>query len=239
MLKLIVSIYLALTNSMVYDPTKIPYWADPRIHMFGNNNKFHALVAPIFTSYLDKSVYKADLRYHALDYFVKPILDKNISKVLDVGCGTGISSRTIRKVWPNSSVLGIDTAPAMLNMAESLTSDHKLKFSFGNPHDYQMDDKEFDLATVMYVLHEAPKEARAHMLKRLARKAKVVAMIDISPDYNPSTAMLFGEPYLLDYQKNINKDFKRAFKHSMTHCLIPRHAHIWIGADAKQESFLD
>ena len=70
MLKLIVSIYLALTNSMVYDPTKIPYWADPRIHMFGNNNKFHALVAPIFTSYLDKSVYKADLRYHALDYFV-------------------------------------------------------------------------------------------------------------------------------------------------------------------------
>lgn len=34
--------------------------------------------------------------------------------------------------------------------------------------------------------------------------------VDIDPNYVPSEAMLAGEPYVLEYQKNIDRDFKGA-----------------------------
>jgi len=41
----------------------VPYWDDPRIHNFGNNNWFSAFVAPLATKLIDLSAYDGvDLR---------------------------------------------------------------------------------------------------------------------------------------------------------------------------------
>ena len=58
-----------------------------------------------------------------------------------------------------------------------------------------------------------PRAARIKVLanaKRVARKK--VIFVDIDPKYEPSEGMLSGEPYVLEYKKNIDSDFKAAKK---------------------------
>ena len=53
---------------------------------------------------------------------------------------------------------------------------------------------------------------------------KRVIFVDIDPNYVPSEAMLAGEPYVLEYQKNIDKDFKDCTKRTV---LVKDHAVKW------------
>jgi len=61
-----------------------------------------------------------------------------------------------------------------------------------------------------------PRAARLKVLanaKRIARKR--VIFVDIDPKYEPSEGMLSGEPYVLEYKKNIDVDFREAKKQIM------------------------
>lgn len=69
-----------------------------------------------------------------------------------------------------------------------------------------------------------PRAARRKVLenaKRIARKK--VIFVDIDPNYEPSEAMLSGEPYVLEYRKNINVDFRQAKKE----ILVKNHVAKW------------
>ena len=49
--------------------------------------------------------------------------------------------------------------------------------------------------------------------------------MDISPNYKPSKLMLSGEPYLINYKKNIDALLKlENFKYFE---LIPKHVSLW------------
>ena len=64
----------------------------------------------------------------------------------------------------------------------------------------------------MFATHEMPRNARLRVLanaKRIAKKK--VIFVDIDPNYTPSETMLSGEPYVLEYQRNINNDFSSAY----------------------------
>ena len=67
-----------------------------------------------------------------------------------------------------------------------------------------------------------PRTARLNVLrnaKRIARKK--VIFVDLDPNYTPSEAMLEGEPYVLEYRKNIDTDFRSATKRKI---LVEDHA---------------
>ena len=77
----------------------------------------------------------------------------------------------------------------------------------------------------MFALHEMPRSARLKVLanaKRIAKKK--VIFVDIDPSYTPSEAMLEGEPYVKEYQRNIDIDFLLASKRTV---LVKDHAVKW------------
>mmetsp|Transcript_32187 Transcript_32187/g.47175 ORF Transcript_32187/g.47175 Transcript_32187/m.47175 type:complete len:180 (+) Transcript_32187:243-782(+) len=91
----------------------------------------------------------------------------------------------------------------------------------------------FDLATIMYAFHEAPYAGRYRMLRearRLLRNGGTLAVVDISPEYEPSPTMLAGEPYVLEYKKNIVQQMKsiQGFSDIQYHTIVPGHVVLWL-----------
>ena len=77
----------------------------------------------------------------------------------------------------------------------------------------------------MFATHEMPRNARMKVLanaKRIAKKK--VIFVDIDPNYTPSETMLSGEPYVLEYKRNIDIDFFSAYKREV---LVKDHAVKW------------
>lgn len=163
----------------------------------------------------------------------------------------------------SAMVVGVDTSPEMITMANFLTNHlgffkpiakffAELKqvrfskkslatertfcrplFSTGNAEQTELPGQSFDLVTIMYAFHEAPKEGRDRILQeayRVLQPGGTLAVVDISTDYTPSDTMLAGEPYVLEYQKNIHQQLKsmRGFSKVKYHDIVPNHVGMWI-----------
>jgi ubiquinone/menaquinone biosynthesis C-methylase UbiE len=142
-------------------------------------------------------------------------------------CGVGISTRALKDAFPDSEmVVGVDTSPEMITMANFLTNHlgffkpiakffANLKqvraspvntkkgvcrpvFAKTNAEQTEFPGQSFDLVTIMYAFHEAPKEGRDRILQeayRVLQPGGTLAVVDICTDYTPSDSMLAGEPY--------------------------------------------
>lgn len=157
---------------------------------------------------------------------------------MDLCCGVGISTRALRNAFPHAeTVLGVDTSSEMISMANFLSKHLSFvkplllrfsssiqntvvcppcstSFTRANAEDTELPSRSFDLVTVMYAFHEAPNKGRHNILKeahRLLQPGGTLAVIDICAEYTPSKSMLAGEPYVLEYQKNIHNQL-RSFK---------------------------
>eukprot|EP00956_Cyclotella_meneghiniana_P004348 scaffold5312_cov71-Cyclotella_meneghiniana.AAC.2 len=65
----------------------------------------------------------------------------------------------------------------------------------------------FDLVTIMYGFHEIPEVGRARIVneaRRILCPGGHLAILDICPTYAPSEHMLAGEPFVKEYQRNID-----------------------------------
>jgi hypothetical protein len=58
----------------------------------------------------------------------------------------------------------------------------------------------------------------------------MLALLDISPDYKASETMLAGEPYVLEYQKNINRQLNmvKGFTKATFRTIVPGHVGLWL-----------
>ena len=205
------------------------YWFDPRIHSFGNTGplgKFHSLVAPIATKLIDKLAYDG----HNVRKEVGAMLAKLASlepnqteppKILDLACGVGFSTRALSQTLPDDAlIVGLDTSPEMLGMAKWINQlvgffKHKLShYVRGNAERTRFKNNTFNMVTCMYAFHEVPKIGRLRILRearRILKPGGFLALIDIAPGYQPSKTMLSGEPYVLEFQKNIQKQLSHVW----------------------------
>ena len=64
-----------------------------------------------------------------------------------------------------------------------------------------------------------------------------LAIVDISPKYEPSFTMLAGEPYVLEYQQNIHLQLNQA--HGFHNCryreVVEGHVGLWLLDKEKEE----
>lgn len=108
----------------------------------------------------------------------------------------------------------------------------RAKFTIGNAERTNFPSKTFDLVTVMYAFHEAPMAGREKMLReayRVLQPGGTLAVVDISTDYTPSPTMLSGEPYVLEYQKNIHRQIRslKGFSDVRYNHVVQDHVGMW------------
>lgn len=170
------------------------YFNDPRIHALGNTGPLgaiHAQIAPAFTKLIDQIAYSGvDVRTEICEALSPG------NSVVDLCCGTGLSTPRYK------NAIGIDMSPEMLAVAREVNP--VAKFVPGNAESWGADDC-CDIATVWFAFHEMPKKARARIVNnaiRIARKG--VLVVDISSSFVPARCMLMGEPFLLEYLKEID-----------------------------------
>ncbi len=201
-----------LASTLAWSP--LNYAFDPRIHNFGNHGvmgKIHAKIAPIFTKMIDASIYDGkDVRQNI-------VKENGFNKtVLDMGCGTGFSTSD------GFGCVGIDASEEMIE--EAMRQFPGKIFEIGHAEYYEP-EKEYDVVTCMFLMHEAPGFARRRIINNAKKIAKEkVIIVDICPEYKPSKLMKLGEPYVEDYLKNIRDDVKDFYED----IIIPGHVHYWI-----------
>lgn len=110
----------------------------------------------------------------------------------------------------------------------------RIKYIRGNAERVMAPRGQFDIVTIMYAFHEIPKIARYRILRetrRLLKPGGILAVVDISPqDYTPSPTMLAGEPYVIEYQKNIERQMKSIQGFRDMNCIdvVPEHVTMWV-----------
>ncbi|KAL9182535.1 hypothetical protein ACHAXT_013187 [Thalassiosira profunda] len=124
------------------------------------------------------------------------------------------------------SVVGTDPYPASRGPTAA-------SYRLGNAESTKLPDVSFDLVTIMYGFHEVPMEGRARIIneaRRLLRRGGHLAIVDICPTYEPSPHMLAGEPFVEEYQQNIDSQLANfpGFTFAKRKVVVPGHVNMWL-----------
>ena len=185
------------------------WYYDNRIHNFGNvglGGKLHAYMAPHTSKIIDRISYNNEnIRLKSI-YGCKSFVNDDKLKILDMGCGVGISTKSIELMYPRSYITGIDCSVSMLNNCPKYTS---IDFKKGFVHKTKYDDNLFDFINCMFLFHEVPNNGRKDIfdeINRILKPGGYLNILDIRLNYEPNKFMLSGEPFLLDYLSNFENE---------------------------------
>lgn len=81
-------------------------------------------------------------------------------------------------------------------------------YRIGNAENVPLPSQSFDFVSIMYAFHEIPLGARELIMyeaRRILKPKGTLVILDIDPTYAPSKSMLLGEPYILEYRHNIDR----------------------------------
>lgn len=105
-------------------------------------------------------------------------------RILALGCGTGIEVRALRRLTrPDTTIIGIDHSPALIDAARRLTADEGLAdnvtYQVGDAHHAPYGDAEFDIITLHTLIShvEDPLQVLGEA-RRLVRPGGTVAIFD-------------------------------------------------------------
>jgi ubiquinone/menaquinone biosynthesis C-methylase UbiE len=112
-------------------------------------------------------------------------------KILDLGCGTGMSTRRLARNFPQaSSIQGTDLSPYFIEIGKQLLqlepksfqeggtwvsnidNDSRISYAFGDAADIGFDDESYDIVNLQFVLHELPEDAALAIIDEAMRVLK-------------------------------------------------------------------
>jgi ubiquinone/menaquinone biosynthesis C-methylase UbiE len=133
-------------------------------------------------------------------------------RILDLGCGYGKTTFSLKKRWPQAQVIGLDPAMPCLRLARRLATErgHAIDWQQGIGERLPFDDASIDLVAMTMVLHEIPPaEIRTILaeVRRVLRPGGRVAMLENRTVGDPLRdvlaawhSMLIGEPWSVPYR---------------------------------------
>jgi ubiquinone/menaquinone biosynthesis C-methylase UbiE len=149
---------------------------------------------------------------------------RDVTRVLDLGCGFGKSTWAFARALPAAHVDGIDLSPACVTVAAQDTPDElrpRVAFAQADAVTSGLPDASYDLVTSTMLLHEMPEDAVRELIAESARLTKpggAVVHLDFLPPADPLLAVLFegharrnNEPFLLDHSRiDLREAYARA-----------------------------
>lgn len=104
------------------------------------------------------------------------------TRLLDLGCGTGLELGYYFELVPSAKVTGIDLAPGMLGKLRSKFPDKSMTLILGSYFDVPFDEDFYDAAVSVESLHHFTKKEKTHLYEKL-RKALKLGGCFILTDY--------------------------------------------------------
>ena len=94
------------------------------------------------------------------------------TKILDLGCGTGLELDEFFALSPDAKVTGIDLAAGMLNELKKKFSDKDINLILGSYFDVPFGESQFDAAVSVESLHHFTKEEKIPLYTKLKAALK-------------------------------------------------------------------
>ncbi len=152
-------------------------------------------------------------------------------KIIEVGAGTGVSTKILSKVFENAQISAYDLSQDYLDYAFKTRPFHNTSYFFGNGEELSdVPDESVDLWCSTFMFHELPHKARIQTLKeafRILKPSGLIAIVDSIQlhdrrDFEEILSAFpknFHEPYYKNYtQKPLEKDLEKSgFKKISTH----------------------
>ena len=141
-----------------------------------------------------------------LEFYLSKIVDlgkiKDGSKVLDVGCGTGIYTIPLAR-RTDALVVGLDSSKDMLEKANKKEGSHRVEWRIGDAEDLPFDDAHFDCAFMTMVIHQIVSKRRAidEIHRVLKRKGRLVIMTKSYGQLKRSVIMSFPKTRKIDLER--------------------------------------
>jgi ubiquinone/menaquinone biosynthesis C-methylase UbiE len=133
------------------------------------------------------------------------------ARLLDIGCGTGIFLREVKRNWPRLSVTGLDLSAPYLALARRALRDwSRVKLVEGAAEAMPFEPGQFDIVTSIYLFHELPASVRRSVVDEIRRVLKpggTLILVDSlqtgdEPEYDALLdyfPFAFHEPYYASY----------------------------------------
>ena len=95
----------------------------------------------------------------------------NPSRILDLGCGMGQNTISLKNLYPYAQVIGVDFGAAMLRCgyANAMLLKQEVEFYQQNAECTEFPNENFDLVTSFLLLHETPKTSMKRLMGECAR----------------------------------------------------------------------
>ena len=124
------------------------------------------------------------------------------SKVLDVGCGTGIYTIPLAE-RTNASVVGIDSSKDMIEQAEKKEDSKRIEWLIGNAEDLPFDNARFDCVFMTMVIHQVinKKKVISEIFRVLKRNGRFVIMTKSHGQLKRSLIMTFPKIRQIDLKR--------------------------------------
>jgi tRNA (cmo5U34)-methyltransferase len=94
------------------------------------------------------------------------------SRILDLGCGTGLELEYYDKLCPSAQVTGIDLSQGMLSALAQKFAGRELRLIVGSYFDVPFGENAFDAAVSVESLHHFTKEEKVPLYAKLHRALK-------------------------------------------------------------------
>ena len=126
------------------------------------------------------------------------------NKILDLGCGAGMSTFELQDNYPTAEVTGIDLSPYFLAVAKyrGKQNNKNANWMHRAAENTGLADSSFDLVSACLMFHELPTSAAISIIKeaqRILRPGGYLAIMDMNPQ---SEIFLKMPPYILTLLKS-------------------------------------
>jgi ubiquinone/menaquinone biosynthesis C-methylase UbiE len=152
-------------------------------------------------------------RTDVIHHWYRQLLDDlQPKRILDVGCGIGIATRELARMYPEAEVIGVDMSPPLVRFArrqaerDGVTNVRFYHRDFADLDCFE--DESFDVVMEAYCLHEVPTfqgKACLEEMTRLVRPGGRLVFVDWPPAETPEEYerrkryITISEPYMLEY----------------------------------------